>query len=235
MDRTATLVWGEQGLASAGAHSVCVIVDVLSFSTSVVAACDAGARVYPYRWKDDTAASFAEANGAELAVQRQDAKEGQPSLSPPSLTILAPETRLVLPSPNGSTLTTRASAPSILCGCLRNAGAIARFINRKTSGSIVVVAAGERWPDSTLRPALEDILGAGKILAGLDCVLDVEAQAAEALYQNFSSKLMATIEQTSSGKELIDRGFRKDVDFAVEVDASACVPVLQNGAFINVA
>lgn len=235
MDRTAILVWGEQGLASAGEHSVCVIVDVLSFSTSVVAACDAGAQVYPYGWKDDTAASFAEANRAELAVQRQDSRKGQPSLSPPSLTSLAPGSRLVLPSPNGSTLTTRATAPSILCGCLRNASAIAQFINRKTSGGIVVVAAGERWPDSSLRPALEDILGAGKIMAGLDCVLDVEALAARALYLNFSPSLTATIEQTSSGKELIDRGYHKDVEFAVEVDASTCVPVLQSGAYMNVA
>ena len=77
-ERIVTVVSGEHGLRHSGEYSVCVIVDVLSFSTSVDAACSAGATVYPYRWKDETAQAFAKSIPAVLAVQRQDGKEGQP-------------------------------------------------------------------------------------------------------------------------------------------------------------
>jgi len=49
---------------------VLIIVDVLSFSTCVEVAVSRGARVFPYRWKDETAREYATQVGAELAVQR---------------------------------------------------------------------------------------------------------------------------------------------------------------------
>ena len=42
--------------------------------------------VYPYRWRDDSAAAFADSIGATLAVRREDATREHPfSLSPLSM------------------------------------------------------------------------------------------------------------------------------------------------------
>jgi 2-phosphosulfolactate phosphatase len=63
--------WGQAGAAAPAPSSSClVIVDVLSFSTSVTVAAEAGTRVYP--WEDPaTAAEFARENLAPLAGGRR--------------------------------------------------------------------------------------------------------------------------------------------------------------------
>jgi 2-phosphosulfolactate phosphatase len=49
--------WGERGLEAVGPGSaVIVVVDVLSFCTSVDVAAARGAQVLPYRWRDDSVA-----------------------------------------------------------------------------------------------------------------------------------------------------------------------------------
>ena len=69
--RKVSVVWGAQGLSSSQSCRVAVIIDVLSFSTAVDAACSAGAVVYPFRWRDERAASFAKEQRARLAVFRR--------------------------------------------------------------------------------------------------------------------------------------------------------------------
>jgi 2-phosphosulfolactate phosphatase len=164
---------GEFGLRATAANaSVIVIVDVLSFSTAVDVAVSANASVRAMRPSDDIAA---EANrlGAIRAVSRSECSASEPyTLSPDSLTELPIGTRLILPSPNGANLIACAEEIKnavLIAGCLRNASAIASFIKSRTAGEIVVIiSAGERWPDGSLRPALEDDFGAGAILANLD-------------------------------------------------------------------
>ena len=76
--------WGENGVQRlAPGADVVVIVDVLSFSTCVEVANSRGAIVFPYRWKDESAAAFAASVNAELASVRRAG--GGYSLSPASL------------------------------------------------------------------------------------------------------------------------------------------------------
>jgi 2-phosphosulfolactate phosphatase len=114
--------WGEQGIEQLVPISdVVIIVDVLSFSTTVNIATSRDAMIFPYRWKDASAAVFAASVGAIVA----DASRASPgySLSPQSLLHLPSGTRLVLPSPNGAALTLGTGRVLTLAGCLRNAQA----------------------------------------------------------------------------------------------------------------
>jgi 2-phosphosulfolactate phosphatase len=227
--------WGASGLqALAPGSEVVVIVDVLSFSTAVDIALSRGAVLYPFPYKDERAASFAAGQGAHLAVGRAEMSEASPfSLSPASLQRLRPGDRLVLPSPNGATLSRMAAELGlpVLAGCLRNARAVARAA-RARGRSISVIAAGERWGDGSLRVALEDLLGAGAILSELE-ELSPEARAARATFETLVPDLRAHLLHSSSGRELCEAGFEEDVLLAAELNSSLATPSLEEGAFCS--
>ncbi|MEX0269853.1 2-phosphosulfolactate phosphatase [Leptolyngbyaceae cyanobacterium UHCC 1019] len=222
--------WGEPGVAQLSAISdVVVIVDVLSFSTSVEIATYRGATVFPYRWCDQSAATYAKSINAELAERDRASKY---SLSPTSLLQIVAGTRLVLPSPNGSMLSLGTQKTPTLAGCLRNYGAIARSAQR-VGCKIAVIPAGERWHDGSLRPAWEDWVGAGAILSQLSGSCSPEAEAAIALFHHVKDTIKTKIRQCSSGKELIARGFANDVAISSDLNVSDCIPWLTDGAYIN--
>jgi 2-phosphosulfolactate phosphatase len=98
-------------------------------------------------------------------------------------------------------------------------------------GPIALVPAGERWADGSLRPAIEDWLGAGAILDRLNGPCAPEAQVAREAYRAAGHELARLVRLSVSGRELVDRGFAGDIDLAVEEDVSACAPVLIGGAY----
>jgi len=222
-----------------------VIVDVLSFTTTVSVAADMGVEVWPYRWRDDSAQGFAQERDAELAVGRSVAAEGQISLSPASLRRASGLRRLVLPSPNGSTIAQALDRPSmtVIAACLRNAKEVANLVGTQMrldpSLPLSVVAAGERWGDGSLRPAVEDLWGAGAVLAAvLDPVAQAaspEARAAAAAYGEAPGSVPDLLLHCASGRELTAAGFQQDVEIAAEIDSSRSVPVLLGGRFVNTA
>ncbi|MEO0338544.1 MAG: 2-phosphosulfolactate phosphatase [Bacteroidota bacterium] len=224
--------WGLDGLLSLlPVSDVIVIVDVLSFSTCVDIATNRGAIIYPYQWKDQTAQVFADQKGALLANTNRKNTIGY-SLSPHSLLDIKADERLVLPSPNGSTLSL-SSAVTTLCGCLRNAEAIAKAC-QELGKRISVIAAGERWVESgNLRVAYEDLLGAGAIISYLDGALSIEAKYARLIFEENKSDLRSSIMNCGSGKELIGRGFAQDVNLATELNVSTAVPLLKAGVYSN--
>jgi 2-phosphosulfolactate phosphatase len=237
---TARFEWGEAGLRRLAPHAdIVVVVDVLSFATAVDVAVGGGAVVYPCRWRDDRAANLAAHVGAVLAGARSGPDQGVPySLSPASLLSIPPGTRLVLPSPNGATLSQLAAdhCPVVLTGCLRNATAIAGVV-RALGGTVAVIAAGERWVNAgahtgSLRPAVEDLVGAGAILAALTPPQpSPEAVVAIAAWRAIAPALTPFLAASSSGRELRERGCAQDVDLAGQVDVSQAVPYLREGAF----
>ncbi|MEQ1703352.1 MAG: 2-phosphosulfolactate phosphatase, partial [Ilumatobacteraceae bacterium] len=221
--------------------AVVVIVDVLRFTSAVSAAVESGAIGFPYRWADDGAAEYAATHQAVLAGFRE---HGGPSLSPTDLLTIDRSTRLVLPSPNGSTIAFRArelGVPHVLAGSIRNATATARAARKLAgSGPIAVIAGGERWgtTDGPLRPAVEDLLGAGAVLAALDPAAAVsgvrcspEAAAARAAFVGARPLLYQALCDCASGRELIARGWEDDVATSAAHDVSTTVCLLQGEEF----
>lgn len=225
--------WGLEGFraltSGASAPAVFVIVDVLSFSTCVAVACDRGASVLPARWQDEGLAEYARARDAIVAGRRSDPAAAF-SLSPASLTRIPAGTRLVLPSPNGSSLSFEEARGQVIAGCLRNARAAAERALR-LGGPVAVIAAGERWRDGSLRPALEDLLGAGAVISHFAGLRSPEAEAAVAVFERFRGDLAATLARCASGRELLERGWAEDVWLAADLDVSAAAPVLAEGVF----
>ena len=83
----------------------------------------------------------------------------------------------------------------------------------------------QRWPDGSLRPALEDLLGAGAVIAGLSGPRSPEADAAAEVWRACADRLPDVLAACSSGREQVERGWADDLRFASEVNASSCVPV----------
>jgi 2-phosphosulfolactate phosphatase len=231
--------WGPDGLAElAPSCQVVVVVDVFRFTSCVDVAVGRGAVVYPYRWYDGTEFAFAAERDAELAMKRPD-RAGQWSLSPSGLSDISAGTRLVLPSPNGSALcfgALEAGADRVVAGCLRNASAVGEYLDA-IDGPVGVVAAGERWhgPNGTLRPALEDLLGAGAILAGasLDADLSPEARAARGAFVDARPHLTTVLERCGGSRELLARGWADDLPLCTDLDVSTVVPELVGDHFVN--
>jgi 2-phosphosulfolactate phosphatase len=223
--------WGISG-ARTLSGACYVVVDVLSFTTSVCVAVDRGTAVYPFQWRDVTAAAYAQQVGAVLATGRRAATSQVPwSLSPAALRHAPAVPALVLPSPNGSAIAAALTGRRVVAACLRNAGAVAGRLSAEGLGGprrpIVVIAAGERWPDGQLRPAVEDLLGAGAVIEalGADVGLSPEAAAAMACFTGASDPA-ELIRNCASGVELVQQRFADDVAIASELNASRAVPVL---------
>src|SRR5262249_19975874 len=111
------------------------------------------------------------------------------------------------------------------------AGAVAAAAAR-SGGSVNVIPAGERWADGSLRPSLEDWLGAGAVLSRLPGSRSPQADAAVRLFERFRDTLPGTPRQCAPGRELEERGQLDDIALAVELDASTCAPRFDGAAFV---
>ncbi|MBA3027857.1 MAG: hypothetical protein FP816_03465 [Desulfobacteraceae bacterium] len=223
--------WGEMAVeVLAPVSDAVIIVDIMSFSTAVTIAVARGAVVFPYRWKDNSRVEYAKTKGAVLAGPRGKA---QYSLSPLSLMALPIGARIVLPSPNGSTLSLSTGEIPTFAGCLRNAKTVARAAQAR-GPRISVIACGERWhDDQSLRPAYEDLLGAGAIISFLEGRRSPEADGALAVYEKSKSDIFHMLTWCSSGRELIEMGFGEDIQSIAALNCEDVAPILRQGAYVE--
>lgn len=131
----------------------------------------------------------------------------------------------------------------VLLGGLRNAAAVARAIlaeqeRRGARTSIAVIACGERTSRDAAAPvrfAVEDLLGAGAVIAALsDLGIDHSSPEAALAGEGFRALRGAAkhlLTASGSGRELDAAGLRDEVLAAAAVDAASVVPVLRDGVF----
>jgi 2-phosphosulfolactate phosphatase len=225
------LEWGPQGLRQLSEEcEAVVIVDVLSFSTSVTVAVARGAAVWPHSGHE-RAEQLARAIGATL-VRGRNMREGR-TLSPASLLDVEQDERLIMPSANGSVISHAAlmAGLTVVAGSLRNASAVAKWLDGRFE-SVGLVPAGEQWADGSMRVCYEDLVGAGAIASrirdlGVKAEFTPDVDAAAAAFDHRQS-----LADVPSGQELVERGFADDVVLAEMVDADAVVPVLRDGRYI---
>lgn len=210
--------WGPKAVEHlAPLSDAVVIVDVLRFTTAVDAALARGASVRPLRWRD-----------------RGDRAPTDDFLSPVLIAQAARPGKVIeLPSPNGAELSLRAaeSGAGVYAACLRNAPAVARAAS--AARTLTVIACGERWEDeASLRPCLEDLLGAGAVLAALDLSqASPEAKLAAAAFSAARATLSELIAGCASAHELVERGQQRDLPWAAEHDVSPAAPRLREGLY----
>lgn len=230
--------WGVRGAKEASDRGdIIVVVDVISFSSAMVNAVHNGVVVYPFPRTGDIK-EFGELTGAEPCIlERSRARElGLPSLSATSFNESHRGKKFVISSINGATCVKVATNKDnyIFVGCFLNAEAVARVVNKikkETSKNITVIACGERWKSINdepleLRPSIEDYLGAGAILELLDGTKSPEAKVCISAFRDSKDDLVELIKDSSSGRELLARGFPEDVSFCSRLNSFTEVPFL---------
>jgi 2-phosphosulfolactate phosphatase len=234
------LEWGRRGAREAAERGdAVVIVDAISFSSAVATAAAHGVMVYPCPEEED-AAALAERVEAELAVRRADVPErGRFSLSP--LTFVAADggTRVVLPSPNGSTCTRLAQrAPYVFAGSFLNAAAVGAAVTEvigPTQRCVTVVPCGERWKidggDGVLRPCMEDFVAGGAIIASTGLDKSPEALAAEGAFLHVKDRLEQVLLECASGRELRAIGREDEILHDARLNLYDAVPELRGDRY----
>ncbi len=238
--------WEAQGAELAAERGdLVVVVDVLSFSTSVTIAISRGTTVLSYSEAEIEQRGGRERlcaeTGAEIVSKNRAAPDGGYSLSPASLATIGPGERLIFTSLNGALCTSAAAAaPAVLVASLLNRSAAASWISahwlRSEGGGqgtqepaarrCTLIACGERWSSTAgadgWRPGIEDHLGVGAIASKLSSaghVLSVEASMAAETFTSTESELESVLAASVSGRELIARGFADDVRLAGHLDS----------------
>lgn len=238
--------WGGIGASRASQRGdIIVIVDVLSFSTSVVAALASGAIIFPFPYDENlTGYEYAKEIKGELILGRAEAlKSKKPSLSPASFNNSHSGKKYVLSSKNGALCTWLATdTEHLFIGCFNNATAVANVVNdirKKTNKNVTIIACGEKWENNglgtsdSLRPCIEDFLAAGSILSKLEGKKSPEAEVSSITFLNSQHKILSLIENSGSGQELVQRGFKEDVVIASNINSDNVVPIICDKCVTN--
>lgn len=212
------LEWGHEGASrAADRQDVVAIVDTLRFSTT---------------------ASVVVAHGAIVRMmERREAPvagDGGDILSPGRYEDVSPGAHVALWSLNGAMCCRGArDASRLFVASLINARAAAEAITAvaREERGVSVVACGERrmqaHGDGPLRFALEDYLGAGAILSYLRGSKSPEARVCQAAFEASREDLPALLLDSTSGRELRQKGLAADVKYAARLNLLDTVPVLE--------
>ncbi len=215
-----------------------VVVDVFLATTTLLTILENGARnVYPV-------ASLEEAeevgNGLDrmrlLRGGEQDAEKIEGYDLGPYPEEYAPgvvaDKDVVFVTTNGTrAISVAADARELLLGCLRNAPAVARYLEASGTESVYVVCAG-----SAGRFVIEDFLGAATILSRLneqgyldDWRLNDAAWMALDFAERYEGGEFEVLKESRAGRWLLENDLAETLEFTGDVGASELVPEVVEG------
>jgi 2-phosphosulfolactate phosphatase len=229
------------GLLADLSGQVCIVVDVLRASSTIVTMLERGVQEVLL------APTIEEARGLHEELPRYLLCGEEGGLPPPGFdygnspsefdALDLKDQPAILCTSNGTrAIVAAAGAPLVLVGCLLNAAAVAAAAWRETAArglGIAVVCAGEEGGNAF---AAEDALGAGAIV---DAIVDPsrrwptalqltnETQAALEYYRAQRGREAAALQETAHGRDLLALGLGQDLAFCARRDRLAAVPRLQ--------
>ncbi len=243
--------WGAPAaLLAAQRGDLVVVVDVLSFSTSVIEVVERDGTAFCYSPEElDRAGGrdrVARDHDAVVLSKQRSVSAGEVSLSPASLQSLPLGRRVVMTSLNGGRcVAAAADAPWVGIGALTNRNAVAHRVEWLLADGVAsrctIVPCAELWSGPFMasqvgdvsevsaplvRPSYEDLLGAGSIVSAMGTRVrrSVEASMAAAVFESHEGEISEFLTGCVSGRELVERGFATDVALAAQLDARAVVP-----------
>jgi 2-phosphosulfolactate phosphatase len=218
--------------------SVCVMIDVLRASTSIVTLLAGGAQEIVVAESPSAARRIARQEPGRYVLAGEEnglAPRGFDYGNSPSEFAALDVTgqHFILSTTNGTRALQRlAASPLVLVGALVNASAVTRTL---------LAEAGARRLDAALvcaglsrgkRLSLEDAVAAGALAdraleddAGLE--LTDGALIAHRLYRSYRGDALAAFRRSEHGRALIALGFAHDLDFCAQADRFDAVPRLR--------
>ena len=121
------------------------------------------------------------------------------------------------------------NAKYLVLGSFVNLGEVYDSCLRGKRDVVIVSAGGQE--DSAFAGMLVDFLQS--TLGGTPIVLAESAKDAIALYKPWQGRIPDLLKECAEGKELIQKGFAKDVDFAAKVSRISAVPYLKDDVFLR--
>ena len=121
------------------------------------------------------------------------------------------------------------NAKYLVMGSFVNLGDVYDSCLRGKRDVVVVCAGGQE--DSVFAGMLVDFLQS--TLGSTPILLAESAKEAMALYKPWQGKIQDLLKETPEGKELIQKGYAKDLDFAAKTSRISAVPYLKDDLFLK--
>jgi len=218
--------------ARARPEHIAVVIDVIRASTSIVSACQHGARaVLPVASADEARALATEMPGAVLAGERGGTRIPGFAIgnSPREFTAAAVEGRdVILTTSNGTrTLRLVEAGRRVAIAAFVNRATVARWLVTQNDDALIVCSGYEGIF------SLEDAVCAGSITAQVSergaAELGDGARACRVLWEAWRTDLFSLLCSTGWGREVIALGLQADLALCAELDTASVLPILENG------
>jgi 2-phosphosulfolactate phosphatase len=214
-------------------NSICVVIDVLRASTTIVSALANGCPgIVPVETPEEARKIAAEKNcllgGERNGLKIKGFHFGNSPLEYISGAIVG---RFIAFTTTNGTRAIRACtrAHALLIGSFVNASAITAVVNSMPEKDILLVCAGTQG-----EPSIEDTVSAGMLLDMLQGKYSSAAQEAIDEWRTYRNDLVSMMKNVSAhGRRLVELGFERDIEFAAVIDKFAVVPVYRDGLIVR--